>query len=72
MFDLLSEKLEGALRKIRGRGVLSTADVENALREVRMALLEADVHFQVARGYKRKRLAKPFSRAFHPTNRLSN
>jgi signal recognition particle subunit SRP54 len=51
MFGLLSEKLEGALRKIRGRGVLTTSDVETALREVRMALLEADVNFQVAKDF---------------------
>lgn len=49
MFDGLHSKIEGAFRKIRGRGKLSEAEIDAALKEVRMALLEADVHFRVAR-----------------------
>jgi signal recognition particle subunit SRP54 len=51
MFDLLHEKIDGALRKIRGRSVLSAADVETTLREVRSALLDADVNFKVAKDF---------------------
>ena len=51
MFDSLSDKLEGVFRKIRGTGKLTEANIEEALRDVRMALLEADVHFQVAKSF---------------------
>jgi len=51
MFDTLHSKLDSALRKIRGRGSLSPADVEATLKEVRLALLEADVNFKVARDF---------------------
>ncbi len=49
MFESLSERLQGIFRSLRGQGVLSEAQVEAALREVRLALLEADVHFRVAK-----------------------
>lgn len=49
MFSTLQEKLEGAFRKIRGRSRLTKDDIEAALKEVRMALLEADVNFKVAK-----------------------
>ena len=51
MFDTLSERLSGILDKITGRGALSEADVEEALREVRRALLEADVALEVVRTF---------------------
>lgn len=51
MFGNLAEKLQGALGKLRGRGRLSEKDVDAALREVRLALLEADVNFRVARDF---------------------
>jgi len=51
MFDLLSEKLGGVFRSIRGRGRVSEANVRDAMREVRTALLEADVHVEVARQF---------------------
>ncbi len=50
-FEGLTEKLQGALRKLSGRGKLSEADVKAAMREVRMALLEADVNFVVAKDF---------------------
>jgi signal recognition particle subunit SRP54 len=49
MFDSLSDRLGGVFDKLRGRGALSEADVRSALREVRVALLEADVALPVAR-----------------------
>jgi signal recognition particle subunit SRP54 len=49
VFESLSERLQGIFKSLRGQGVLSEAQVEAALREIRMALLEADVHFQVTK-----------------------
>src|ERR1700761_8590393 len=51
MFDSLSSKLQNAFRNLRGLGKISENNVADSLREVRMALLEADVNFQVARDF---------------------
>jgi signal recognition particle subunit SRP54 len=51
VFDQLSEKLEGVFKKLRGQGKLTEANIEEALREVRRALLEADVNYKVARTF---------------------
>src|SRR5579859_2124925 len=51
MFEALSARLTEALRKITGRGVLRPEDVDAALREVRLALLEADVNFKVVKEF---------------------
>jgi len=51
MFDSLSSKLQNAFRNLRGLGKISEANVADSLREVRMALLEADVNFKVARDF---------------------
>ncbi|MDQ3245510.1 MAG: signal recognition particle protein [Pseudomonadota bacterium] len=51
MFDSLSDRLGGVFDKLRGRGALSEADVRAAMREVRVALLEADVALPVARDF---------------------
>jgi len=51
MFDSLSGKLQNAFRNLRGLGKISESNVTDALREVRMALLDADVNFQVARDF---------------------
>src|SRR5439155_696666 len=51
MFTALSEQLTGVLNRLRGRGVLSESDVTEALREIRRHLLEADVSFEVTRGF---------------------
>src|SRR5260370_7985423 len=51
MFETLSERLAAALRKITGRGVLRPEDVDAGLREVRLALLEADVNFKVVKEF---------------------
>jgi signal recognition particle subunit SRP54 len=51
MFDELSEKLEAAFSRLRGRGVLTDADIKEGLREVRRVLLEADVNFQLTREF---------------------
>src|SRR5216110_834882 len=51
MFTALSERLTAALKRLTGRGVLSEQDVTEALREIRRHLLEADVSFEVTRGF---------------------
>src|SRR5712691_7575220 len=51
MFTALSAQLTGVLNRLRGRGVLSESDVTDALREIRRHLLEADVSFEVTRGF---------------------
>src|ERR1700742_3038022 len=51
MFDSLSSKLQNAFKNLRGLGKISESNVSDALREVRMALLEADVNFKVARDF---------------------
>ena len=51
MFDRLSARLEEVFKRLRGRGILSEADVETALKDVRLALLEADVHFKVVKTF---------------------
>lgn len=51
MFESLSEKLENIFKKLKGRGVLNEESVNASLKEIRMALLEADVNFKVARDF---------------------
>src|SRR5579862_6560020 len=51
MFDALAERLQGTLADVRQRGTLSEADVDAAMREIRLALLEADVNFKVVRQF---------------------
>ena len=51
MFSQLSNQLEGAFKKLRGHGKISEANVTEAMRDVRMALLEADVDFKVAKDF---------------------
>jgi signal recognition particle subunit SRP54 len=54
VFDSLSDRLTTALRKLTGRGVLRPEDVDAALREVRMALLEADVNYKVVKEFQER------------------
>src|SRR3989337_1045607 len=51
MFDNLSDKLNTVFKKLRGHGTLSEANIQEALKEVRMAFLEADVNFKVAKDF---------------------
>ena len=51
MFDSLSDRLGGVFEKLRGRGALKEQDVRDAMREVRIALLEADVALPVVRRF---------------------
>lgn len=51
MFNNLSEKLDGVFKKLRGKGKLSEKNIKDSMREVRQALLEADVNYKVARDF---------------------
>ncbi len=51
MFEALTDKLELTFKKLRGQGKISEGHIEEALREVRLALLEADVHFKVVKSF---------------------
>jgi signal recognition particle subunit SRP54 len=70
MFPQLSEKLQEVFKELRGHGTLSEANIESALRQVRLALLEADVDFQVAKKFitqvKEKALGETVLRSITP------
>ena len=51
MFDSLAEKLQATLAEVRGRGTLTEDDINSAMREIRLALLEADVNFKVVKSF---------------------
>jgi signal recognition particle subunit SRP54 len=51
MFDSLAEKLQGTLSDVRNRGTLTESDIDAAMREIRLALLEADVNFKVVKQF---------------------
>src|SRR4051794_27223621 len=51
MFDTLSERLQSALSDVRSRGTLTEDDINKAMRAIRLALLEADVNFQVVKKF---------------------
>jgi len=51
MFDSLAEKLQGTLADVRNRGTLTVQDIDGAMREIRLALLEADVNFKVVKQF---------------------
>ena len=54
MFETLGERLTGAMRKLTGKGVLRPEDVDSALREIRLALLEADVNYKVVKEFQER------------------
>jgi len=74
MFSQLSDKLQEIFKDLRGHGVISEANVDAALRQVRMALLEADVDFQVARKFiarvKEKALGESVFRSITPGQQI--
>ena len=82
MFDSLSEKLQGTLEGVRQRGALTEDDISRAMREIRLALLEADVNFKVvkqftsavkerAAGMRSPRSSTPASRSSRSSTRSS-
>jgi len=58
VFEALGDKLQGIFRSLRGQGTLTEAHVDAALREIRLALLEADVHFKVVKQFLERVRAK--------------
>src|SRR5580692_3583629 len=74
MFDSLSDRLEGIFKKLRGQGRISESNIDEALREVRLALLEADVNIKVVRDFvdhvKKKALGQEVLRSLSPEQHL--
>ncbi|MGD0579254.1 MAG: signal recognition particle receptor subunit alpha, partial [Bryobacteraceae bacterium] len=74
MFDSLSDKLQRVFKNLRGEGKLTAANMEAALKEIRVALLEADVHFKVVKafieGVKQKAMGQEVLDAFNPTQQV--
>src|SRR5438445_2812133 len=74
MFPQLSDKLQEIFKELRGHGVINESNVDTALRQVRLALLEADVDFQVARKFiarvKEKALGETVLRSITPGQQI--
>lgn len=74
MFSLLSDKLQGVFKNLRGQARITEANVQEAMREVRMALLEADVEFSVAKSFiarvKEKALGEEVLRSVTPGQQI--
>ncbi|MCZ2108485.1 MAG: signal recognition particle protein [Dehalococcoidia bacterium] len=74
MFESLTDKLQGAFRKFGSRGVVTEEDLDQVLREVRMAMLEADVNFKVVREFtsrvKEKALGAQVLRSLTPAQQI--
>src|SRR5713101_7607086 len=74
MFDTLSDRLEEVFKRLRGQGRITERNVEEALREVRLALLEADVNVNVVRDFvdhvKKKALGQEVLRSLSPEQHL--
>src|SRR5580765_3743221 len=74
MFSQLGDKLQDIFKDLRGHGTISEANINDALRQVRMALLEADVDFQVARNFiarvKEKALGESVLRSITPGQQI--
>ncbi|MGO9601968.1 MAG: signal recognition particle protein [Candidatus Binataceae bacterium] len=74
MFDTLSDRLEGVFKKLRGQGRITERNIDEALREVRLALLEADVNIRVVRDFvehvKQKALGQEVLRSLTPEQHI--
>src|SRR3954453_12420925 len=74
MFDSLSEKLQGTLAGVRQRGALTEDDINKAMREIRLALLEADVNFKVVKQFtnavKERAAGVEATRQLHPCQQV--
>jgi signal recognition particle subunit SRP54 len=70
MFESLTDRFDGIFTKLRGKGRLSEADVDEVLREIRLALLEADVNFNVVKALlariRERAIGEDLSRALNP------
>jgi len=74
MFDTLTDRFDGIFDKLRGKGRLSPEDVDEALREIRLALLEADVNFEVVKSLigriRERAVGDELSKALNPTQQI--
>ncbi len=74
MFENLTDRLNTVFKQLRRRGKLSEADVDSAMREVRLALLEADVHFSVVKDFiervRARAVGQEVSRALNPAQQV--
>ncbi|MYJ80992.1 MAG: signal recognition particle protein, partial [Acidimicrobiaceae bacterium] len=74
MFDTLTSRFETVFTRLRGRGRLSADDVDAALREIRVALIEADVNLDVVAGLteriRRRAVGEELSRALNPAQQV--
>src|SRR5689334_17927469 len=74
MFDTLSSKLQNAFKNLRGLGKISETNISDSLREVRLALLDADVNFKVVRDFiekvKAKSLGQEVVQSVHPGQQI--
>src|SRR6266571_7630402 len=74
MFPQLSDKLQEIFKELRGHGTINESNIDAALRQVRLALLEADVDFQVAKGFiarvKEKALGEAVLRSITPGQQI--
>jgi signal recognition particle subunit SRP54 len=74
MFESLSDRFDGIFQRLRGRGKLSEADVDDVLREIRLALLEADVNFEVVKGFvgrvRERCVGEELSKALNPAQQV--
>ncbi len=73
MFESLSEKLESIFKKLKGKGILKEEDVNAALKEIRLTLLEADVNFKVVKNFiedvRNRSVGKDVLESITPVNR---
>ncbi len=74
MFEALTDKLEAIFKKLRGKGILKEEDVDAALKEIRIALLEADVNFKVVKSFiekvRQKALGKEILESLSPAQQV--
>src|ERR1700751_3726651 len=74
MFSQLSEKLQEVFKDLRGHGKISESNIDDALREIRLALLEGDVDFQVAKKFigrvKEKAIGEAVMRSITPGQQI--
>lgn len=74
MFEALTEKFENVFKKLRGRGILKEEDVDAALKEIRIALLEADVNFRVVKNFvervRQKAIGKEILESLSPAQQV--
>jgi signal recognition particle subunit SRP54 len=74
MFEALSDRFDSIFKRLRGRGKLTEADVDEVLKEIRLALLEADVNFKVVKGFqervKERCLGVEVSAALNPSQQV--